>query len=168
MERDGYILTSSDEAFALGEQGRRILLGMAVTAHIETFRVTLSSIKASFQPTWSRFKDDEVETSVSTMAQHAFRSFVRACGVSEWNAQLDLMSISNYVSGKALVRQFFYRTEVQERPGLLPEVAATAAKLRAAGHANILEAVYGAADPTLSPEYAKLLMPVLDSGRRAG
>lgn len=164
MTQDEYTLTSSDEAFALGEQGRRILLDMAVTAHIQTFAQLLRSLKdweRTSPRAWTTATDSDEETRIATMAKNAFKLFIRACCVTGWDRQVDLLYISDHVAGRRAARSFFNHLldDTRGRAAFIQGVVALSAELREAGHANLLEAAYAATDPTLAPDYASMLMP---------
>jgi hypothetical protein len=161
--RDEYVLTSSDEAFALGEQGRRLLLSMAESAFQKTLRAILSALREARQEqSWNDYEQQSVRNYVSGLSAAAYELMTRACRVS-WDDPVfsgAAYRLRGRVSGEDELSHlvYFEPTQFDRR------TRAILGQYRAAARGELavtLRALYDATDPTIPLEYAETLLPAL-------
>lgn len=164
MAQDEYTLTSSDEAFALGEEGRRLLLGMAVTAYERALRATLSSLKEAFdERSWTDYEQNSTSSYVGGLTGTAYSLVKQACGMPEYDhsaASAAVYRLHTHVTSTDVLRRFTYFQEDQWRRQI-PTIIARYREAQDGTLRDTLERVYAATDPTLAAEYADTLMPTV-------
>lgn len=160
--RDDYILTSSDEAFSLGESGRQILLTLAEQAYIRALRDALISLKeARDVESWNDFEQGTVKDYVGGLRAVAYEHFKSACQ-HDVSARSELTSamwrFHEKVSGMRELDSLTYyeSTQFEKRIRFFLQLHREAVD---GALIESLRAMYAATDPTLSPEYAVALIP---------
>lgn len=166
MTQDEYTLTSSDEAFALGEEGRVLLLGMAEAAYTRALRATLITLKEAISDcSWNDYDQNTSKSYIGGLTGSAYALFKAACAVPEAGSTPQAMALyrlDKYLTGERSLDELTYFEERQFRRATIVVLQ----RYREAEDGTLrdtLEHAYAATDPTLAPEYADTLMPSLTS-----
>lgn len=165
--RDEYVLTSSDEAFALGEQGRELVLRMSAVAYERTLRAALIALKeARDEPSWNDYDQEGAMHYLGGLRSTASALLKLACQVDENDNlfSMALYRVSTHFSADAEVRALTYF----EPNRFDRQIRAVLARYREAESGAVLDAfraMYAATDPTIAREYAEALIPA--EGRKA-
>lgn len=163
MERDEYILTSDDEAFARGEQGRRLLLGLVEDAFVNAVGHGLTAaLYAQKDGKWGDGRQ-EAQDEMNIETGYAQRLLGRAIGTP--------LVVRNHAHPH---RGYMY--SLSESSGLrafrqlgVPNDARWPVRIEALREAyrrsedgrlrEDIEALYAATEPSLAPEFAAALLP---------
>lgn len=165
--RDEYVLTTSDEAFSLGEQGRELVLRMAAVAYERTLRAALITLKeARDERSWNDYDQESARSYLSGLRSTAYTLLKSACQVDERDNLLTmaLYRVSTYFSADDDVHDltYFEATRFERR---IRRLLARYRAVEAGAALDALRAMYAATDPTIAREYAETLIPV--EGRKA-
>lgn len=159
--RDEYVLTSSDEAFALGEQGRELVLRMSAVAYERTLRAALITLKeARDESSWNDYDRDSAMHYLGGLRSTAYSLLKSACQVDENDSlfSMALYRVSTHFSADDEVHELTYF----EPNHFDRQIRAILMRYREAldGAAlDALQAMYAATDPTIAREYAEALIP---------
>lgn len=162
MEQNEYILTSDDEAFALGERGRRLVLAMALAAYTSMLRQQLVSLKEAWdERSWNDYESNAANNYLGGMRGTAYDLLKAACAVPpgehSYRSQ-GLYRLHTKVTGERILHALTYFNEPQWRRDI-PVFMALYHDALDGSLQTALELAYAATDPTLAPEYAAALLP---------
>lgn len=159
--RDEYVLTSSDEAFALGEQGRELALRMSAVAYERTLRAALITLKeARDEHSWNDYDRESGIHYLGGLRSMAYTLLKSACQVDERDNlfSMALYRVSTRFSADDAVRELTYF----ESNRFDRQIRVILARYREAESGAVLDAfraMYAATDPTIAREYAEALIP---------
>lgn len=165
--RDEYVLTTSDEAFALGEQGRELVLRMAAVAYERTLRAALITLKeARDERSWNDYDRDSGIHYLSGLRSTAYTLLKSACQADERDNLFSMAfyRVSNHFSADDEVRELTY-FEPNRFDRQIRTILARYRAVEAGAALDALRAMYAATDPTIAREYAETLIPA--EGRKA-
>jgi hypothetical protein len=158
--RDDYILTSSDEAFALGEEGRQLALSLSAAAYEKTLKSILFALKeARDERSWNDYEQGSVRSFVSGLQGAATTMLRQACCADADDAfSMNIYRIGQAVSGVERLWSLTYFEQTQFDRATR-DIIALFRETQSGELAEKLRAMYAATDPTIPREYANSLLP---------
>lgn len=158
--RSDYILSSSDEAFALGEEGRQLALSMSVAAYEKALKSILFSLKeARDDRSWNDYEQQGARDFSNALQGTATSMLRQACCADADDAfSMNIYRVGQAVSGVERLRALTYFEQTQfDRVTL--DILALFREAQSGKLEEKLRAMYAATDPTIPREYADSLLP---------
>lgn len=159
--RDEYVLTSSDEAFALGEQGRELVLRMSAVAYERTLRAALITLKeACDERSWNDYDRESAVHYLGGLRSTAYTLLKSACQVDGRDNlfSMALYRVSAHFSADDEVRELTY-FEPNHFDRQIRTILTRYREAENGAALDALRAMYAATDPTIAREYAEALIP---------